>query len=246
MHYIYAVFERMTRTAEPFMRPMWHEFPDQPATYDINTQYMIGKGILFAPKVTRPTTIMSSIEKQEINFYLPEGEKWYNYQTKLEETQTGVWQNRLLSDLEQGIFVLGYTILPVLQHEDCMAILGCIENPITLEVYSDSDNDAYGELYLDDGETFDFANDSAKSALISFNFDGTTLSSAFEHGSDYELPASQQVTAVVIYGVETAPVLVLAANLEANFLYDADKKALYTSGFSMKLGQGKMIELAWN
>lgn len=97
------------------MRPMWHEFPDQPATYEIYTQYMVGgKGILFAPKVIRPSTILSSFEKQEINFYLPTGEKWYNYQTKLEETQTGVWVNRVLSDLEQGLFVLGYTILPIL------------------------------------------------------------------------------------------------------------------------------------
>lgn len=54
IHYLYTVFERMTRTAEPFMRPMWHEFPNDPATYDINSQFMIGSGILFAPKVLEP------------------------------------------------------------------------------------------------------------------------------------------------------------------------------------------------
>lgn len=127
-----------------------------------------------------------------------------------------------------------------------MALLACIENPITLEVYSDADNDAFGELYLDDGETFDFKTDESKSALVQFTFDGTTLSSAFETGSDYALPVTQQVTKVIIYGVETAPVLVLAANIEVDFIYDVEKKAVITSGFSMKLGQGKMIELAWN
>jgi hypothetical protein len=39
---------------------------------------------------------------------------------------------------------------------------------------------------------------------------------------------------------------VLAANIESDYLYDVDRKALVTSGFSLKLGQGKMIELAWN
>jgi alpha-glucosidase (family GH31 glycosyl hydrolase) len=30
---------------------MWHEFADDLAVYDINSQFMIGSGILFAPKV---------------------------------------------------------------------------------------------------------------------------------------------------------------------------------------------------
>ena len=41
----------MTRTAEPIMRPMWHEFPNDPYCFDKFTQYMIGSSLLFAPKV---------------------------------------------------------------------------------------------------------------------------------------------------------------------------------------------------
>ena len=39
------------------MRAMWNEFPDDPDTYDIYTQFMFGDSILFAPKVTKPTEL---------------------------------------------------------------------------------------------------------------------------------------------------------------------------------------------
>lgn len=55
IHYIYTTFERMTRTAEPIMRPMWQEFPALEALYGTSSQYMIGKSILFAPKVNKPS-----------------------------------------------------------------------------------------------------------------------------------------------------------------------------------------------
>lgn len=52
--------------------------------------------------------------------------------------------------------MLGGTTLPILNHEDCMALLACINNSITLEVYLDKNGKSYGELYVDDGETYDF------------------------------------------------------------------------------------------
>ena len=73
------------------MRAMWLEFPEQTETYDMNTQFMFGHAILFAPKVNNPTTILSSLQKQEINFFLPNNNIWYNYQTKVEESLTGQW-----------------------------------------------------------------------------------------------------------------------------------------------------------
>ena len=51
IHYIYTAFELMTRSAEPLIRPMWHEFPDDSSLYKVSSQFMIGSDILFAPKV---------------------------------------------------------------------------------------------------------------------------------------------------------------------------------------------------
>lgn len=79
---------------------MWQEFPNESAVYDIDSQFMVGSGILFAPKVKQPTNDLIMRQQQEIDFYLPFGARWYNYQTKQEETNTGVWQSRQLGDLD--------------------------------------------------------------------------------------------------------------------------------------------------
>lgn len=56
-----------------------------------------------------------------------------------------------------------------------MAILACINNQITLEVFLDKNGNSYGKLYLDDGESFDYLNQENASALIGFNYEWNTL-----------------------------------------------------------------------
>ena len=192
-------------TAEPILRTMWQEFPDDLEVYDINSQFMIGDGILFAPKVTEPTAELIQSFKQQVNYYLPISARWYNYQTKLEETEVGKWQQRNLTDLEQAIFVKGGTILPLLQHDGCLSILSCFENSITLEVYPDSENKAKGKLYVDDGESFDYLSDENASAYIQFSYEDGILSSSFISGAYYVFPSTQVVTKVQVFGLPTQP-----------------------------------------
>lgn len=54
IHYIYTSVEQTTRTAEPLMRAMWSEFPDEPHLWQVASQFMFGSSILVAPKVTKP------------------------------------------------------------------------------------------------------------------------------------------------------------------------------------------------
>ena len=44
-------------------------------------------------------------------------------------------------------------MLPILLHENCMALTKCVSNAIRLEVYLDDDS-ASGMLYADDGVSF--------------------------------------------------------------------------------------------
>mgnify|MGYP001022496955 CR=1 FL=1 len=72
----------------------------------------------------------------------------------------------------------GGTILPIMQHPNCYSVLECIDNPITLEIYLDSNGNAYGFLYLDDGESL-----KAEGARVYFWFENNTLSSSYDWGS---------------------------------------------------------------
>ena len=124
--------------------------------WDVATQFMFGSSILVAPKLTKPDDLLSSFKRQTVNYILPDDELWYNYYTKQQNLETGVWKTSTLPDLEQAVFVRGGSVIPILLHEDCMALLPCIRNPIRLEVYLDENDEASGELYLDDGETYEF------------------------------------------------------------------------------------------
>ena len=105
--------------------------------WDVATQFMFGSSILVAPKLTKPDDLLSSFKRQTVNYILPDDELWYNYYTKQQNLETGVWKTSTLTDLEQAVFVRGGSVIPILLHEDCMALLPCIRNPIRLEVYLD-------------------------------------------------------------------------------------------------------------
>ena len=82
IHYIYTTFEGTTRTAEPLMRTMWNEFPDQKEMWKVSTQFMFGDSILVAPKIIKPDDLHSQFHRQMVKYILPEGGLWYNYYSK--------------------------------------------------------------------------------------------------------------------------------------------------------------------
>jgi alpha 1,3-glucosidase len=47
--YWYTLFHEAERVGMPTMRPMWVEFPDDAATFKMETQYMVGSGIMVKP-----------------------------------------------------------------------------------------------------------------------------------------------------------------------------------------------------
>ena len=100
------------------------------------------------------------------------------------------------------MFIRGGSILPILLHDDCVSLIPCMRNDIRLEVYPDSEGNASGSLYLDDGSSFEFTDRDSKSARLSFSYSDTTLSVTFDHGTNYEdIP---NVASVVIFGVSQA------------------------------------------
>ena len=64
IHYIYSTIEQTTRTAEPLMRTMWNEFPEEARFWNVESQFMFGSQILVAPKVTRPEGVYNHMHLQ--------------------------------------------------------------------------------------------------------------------------------------------------------------------------------------
>ncbi|RPB15513.1 hypothetical protein P167DRAFT_518728 [Morchella conica CCBAS932] len=67
MPYLYEAAIKAHTHGHPMMRPMFAEFPEDPITWHLDTQYMLGDNVLVAPVFN---------DEGDVEFYVPKG-KWY-------------------------------------------------------------------------------------------------------------------------------------------------------------------------
>lgn len=84
-----------------------------------------------------------------------------------------------------------------------MALLSCYKNAISLEVYLDADGKALGNIYVDDGESFDYLTKEDASALIQFSYEKGVLKTTLLSGFKYAFPEQQTVTKITIFGLKS-------------------------------------------
>ena len=206
---------------------------------------MLGNSFLVAPKLTEPDDLLSSMHRQKVSYLLPTGAYWYNYISKERNDVTGEWQEQALADLQQATFIKGGSIVPVLLHEDCLALLTCYQNPIRLEIYLDEDDSAEGWLYVDDGTSYDYEQEGGH-ARIKYEFGGNALTSPLTK-SGYQFAEGQYITEVVIYGFHSAPAAVISGGYEVNYTYIQDEAALLIGGRDLRASLDDInIEVVWN
>ncbi|MDX1655308.1 MAG: glycoside hydrolase family 31 protein, partial [Candidatus Competibacteraceae bacterium] len=68
--YFYSLAEATARTAEPILRPLWWEFPDDALAYEQDDTFLIGPALLVAPVHQQGATARQ--------VYLPSGSDWYD------------------------------------------------------------------------------------------------------------------------------------------------------------------------
>ncbi|MEQ2677472.1 alpha-xylosidase [Enterocloster citroniae] len=107
MPYIFAQAVKAHREGIPMMRPMFLEFPEDPACETLDRQYMLGDSLLVAP-VFR--------ESGEVAYYLPAG-TWTNYLTG-EVREGGRWYREVFDYFHLPLMVRENTVLAVGSHEE--------------------------------------------------------------------------------------------------------------------------------
>jgi len=139
---IYNVMHDTTVTGLPAMRPLVLEYPDDPATYGLDDQYMFGGDLMLAPVLREGATMRG--------LYLPKG-GWV-------EVATGRWfaggggislpvtMESIPLFARAGAFIFRQ---PVVQHTGQMP-----GQPLIVEAYGGAPGSA--SLYEDDGLTFKF------------------------------------------------------------------------------------------
>lgn len=141
--YVYTEAEEASRTGDPILEPVFFEFPGDENVYQLDDQFMWGDSMLVAPVYESGVT--------ERTVYLPEGSRWFDWNTGLGYDPGLVTVEAPLGTIP--VFVREASIIPtsvVRQH-----VAEQVDPRVILDIYP---GDMPGEfvLYEDDGESFDY------------------------------------------------------------------------------------------
>ena len=188
--YWYTAFEEHCRTAVPLLRPIWLEktvISDESIMGD-DERFFVGSALLAVPICEAgKTAIIDPIKDLE--------GRWYDYYTQKEVFTNDVIQVGLE---RSGCFIKGGHIIPLFE------LVGAVksskdarESKLTLYVALDNEGSARGQMYFDDGETFDYKK--GNFARKSIEFKNNTLTWENQEESGFEM--NNKITRVVIMGV---------------------------------------------
>jgi alpha-glucosidase len=139
--YLYTLFWEAASTGAPILRPLLYHFPNDPKTYNLYDQVLLGPSLMAAP-VYRP-----GVEERLV--YLPEG-KWYDWWSgEIHQGKTHIVTDAPLEKMP--LFVRAGAIIPlapVMQYTDERPI-----DELRLRVYP---GEGEWTLYEDDGHSFEY------------------------------------------------------------------------------------------
>ena len=135
--YLYTESRVAAQEGLPLLRHLAIEFQDDPTVWNIEDEFMCGRGLLVAPVLSR---------NDERRVYLPAG-RWYDFWTG-ETYEGGSWITRK-ADIETiPLYVRGGSILPLAEVAQCTDELAY--DHMTLKVYPDANGAARYEIIDDE------------------------------------------------------------------------------------------------
>ncbi|GAB6030873.1 hypothetical protein CHUAL_007707 [Chamberlinius hualienensis] len=143
--YLYTLLYMSHTKGSTVARPLLHEFPTDPQTWNINYQFLWGFGLLISPVVNEGD--------QSVSAYFPAA-KWYDYYTGNNINGLDASFITLDAPLDGNIplHVRGGSIIPT--QVPALTTASSRENPLGLLVAIDEQGVAQGLLYWDDGISY--------------------------------------------------------------------------------------------
>jgi len=198
------------------MRPIWVEFPTDKLVFSEEDQFLLGGDLLIKP--------ITQAGQTNTQVYLPGNQPWYSLDLTVPKKYLGPGVVSISSPLEAGIPVLqrGGSIIPKKERQR-RSTSQMLNDPLTLVVALDTNQQAKGELYLDDGHTFDYKN--GKFLRRKFSFSDNKLTSVAIGTETFS--TTQTVERVVVFGFHKRPSKVEiqtgSTKRELVFVYEGEK-----------------------
>jgi alpha 1,3-glucosidase len=185
----YTAFHEASVNGTPILRPHYFVYPADEAGFAIDDQFFVGSTGLLAKPVVKEGA-------ESVDIYLPDNEVYYDYFDY--KTYSGRGSHSVAAPLEKiPLLMQGGHIIP--RKDRPRRSSGLMKwDPYTLVVALDKQGNAEGELYVDDGETFDY--ESGAYIKRAFGFKDNVLEST-NRGTKGKMTSSY-VKAMKSVGVE--------------------------------------------
>ncbi len=218
MPYIYSLAGMVTHEDYTMMRALPFDFRCDPATYDINDQFMLGPALLVNP-VTQPmyytaqSTQLNGVSKSR-SVYLPQGVSWYDFWTG----KHYAGGQTIIADapLEMmPLFVRSGSILPT--GPDIQHTWEGRHTPIELYVYPGQDG--HFTFYEDEGDNYNYEQGLFAKIPMNWNDQSRQLTIDSREGSYPGMPVSREFRLIKV----TEGIMPLKHSQSSGLIYAGEK-----------------------
>ncbi len=201
--YLYSYARKSYLTGMPINRPLFFEFKDDPQTFNMEDEWLMGREILVAP-------VLNKGGQRDV--YFPDA-RWYDLQTgKIVDGPAVLTVKAELDEIP--VYIREGSILPfgpVMQHTEER------EN-ISLAVHIYTGRDGKFLLYLDDGETYNYKKEEYKETVFEWKEKSHTLIINKSKGN-YKGPKKYFINKIIVYGVNKPEKIVQNNKIIKDFKY---------------------------
>lgn len=203
-NYWYTLSRHSNLTGIPIIRPIWWEFTGEKKYEDSEDCFMVGSSILVLPILQKDET--------KIYFNLPFC-KWYDFRTLEEKSNEKSITTFNVTISSIPVLIRGGSIIPIKTWPRRTTYL-MFNDPFTLLIALDKNEQAKGDLYIDDGMTLQFIKREFIHRAFEFK-DGILTNKLYEikqNKGDFYKKYNVKIERIKITGLRIKPLFVKDKN----------------------------------
>jgi alpha-glucosidase (family GH31 glycosyl hydrolase) len=213
--YMYTQLYLVNSRGGTIFRALSHEFPNDSETWNIDSQFLLGPAFLVTPVLEEGATTVKG--------YFPRESRWFDFRSGKEMKSERGKVTILEAPMDYiNLHLRGGFILPM--QEPDVTTASSRKNDMSLTIAPDTAGTAFGQLYWDDGEQRDVAENYT---LIYFTYNQGNLTIEVQHDALDLIELNElHLTTINVMGVSEKPSKVVVDGQDGKFDYFEDTERL--------------------